>query len=247
MKFEPKILLTSEEFIDNTREYFDKYNGDDYETFSSIYMGKKYMVLSVFKKAPKIPEDIYYLSLFIREEGVKFPKIPDSVKFLFLGVSKFKNMPKIPDTITDLALTLRDDEVCLLKSTEDLSYLTNLKKFSVTYRNKSLEIGKLPESLRTFSAYGVDGRIKLDEKLPKNLFFAHLHGFDNLSIPDLSYLKKLRILSLRNCDVVNYYKEPPVVDCELRFLSMKVKTSALPKSYLKDRKLVSFDFKRYLN
>lgn len=88
MKFEPEILLKSQEFHDNKGPIFDAYKGDDYESSFNIYKGKKKMTLSIFQKAPKIPDDVYYLALFIRQDGVKFPKIPDSVKFLFLEVSK---------------------------------------------------------------------------------------------------------------------------------------------------------------
>lgn len=240
MKFEPEILFESEEFKDNKGETFDRYTGEDYKSFFNMYRGKKVMALTVFKEAPKIPEDVYYLVLNTPAEPVKFPKIPGSVKFLFMNGCPFVQLPKIPVTVIDFSIGLHIGKNCLLKNTGDLSYLTNLKKFSVTYRNKRLEIGKLPESLKTFSAVGINGGIKLPEKFPKNLFFIHLHGFDKLKVPDLSYLKKLRILSVFYCQILDYFTEPPVVDCELRFRSIKDGSMGLPGSYRKENRKVSF-------
>lgn len=244
MKFEPEILFTTEEFGDNKGETFDKYKGDDYEVFFNMYRGKKYMNIYIIKDVPKIPNDVYYLNIGYQNEFCKFPKIPVSVRYVFMDGNPFEQLPKIPDTIVDFSISLAKEN-CLLKNTGDLSYLTNLKKFAVTYRGNHLEIGKLPESLRTFSAYGIDGSIVLPEKFPKNLFFIHLHGFNKLSIPNLSYLKKLRILSVFVCEVINYFKTPPVITCELRFVSMKKNSQQLPANYKKDREMVSFTYSNY--
>lgn len=240
MKFDPEILFETQEFHNNNGETFDKYEGDDYEYFFNMYKGRKSMLLIVKKKAPIIPDDVYYLTVSIPAESYNFLKIPESVKYLFLTGIGFTKLPKIPDTIIDLSVGLHLDKVSLLKNTGDLSYLKNLKKFSVTYRHKHLEIGKLPESLRTFSAVGIHGTILLPEKFPKNLFFIHLHGFDKVSIPDLSYLKKLRVLSVFYCQIINYFKTPPVLDCELRFSTIKNGSLRLPSNYRKDRKKISF-------
>lgn len=242
--FQSKILFQTEEFGDNKGETFDRYKGDDYEVFFNMYQGKKYMNIYVFTRLPKIPDDVYYLNIGYDNNNAKFPKIPASVKYIFMDGHPFKELPKIPDTVVDLSISLRKEK-CLLKNTGDLSYLTNLKKFAVTYRGNHLEIGKLPESLRTFSAVGIDGTLVLPEKFPKNLFFIHLHGFDKMVIPDLTYLKKLRILSVFVCDVINYFKTPPVLACELRFLSMKKNSKPLPSNYKKDRELVSFTYSTY--
>jgi hypothetical protein len=239
MKFEPKILFQTEEFGDNKGESFDRYEGDDYEVFFNMYRGKKYMNIYIFTGSPKIPDDVYYLNIGYDNNSVKFPEIPASVKYLFMDGHPFKQLPKIPATVVDFSISLRKEN-CLLKNTGDLSYLTNLKKFAVTYRGNHLEIGKLPESLRTFSAVGIDGTLVLPEKFPKNLFFIHLHGFDKMAIPDLTYLKKLRILSVYYCQVINYFKTPPVLPCELRFKDIKQESMSLPSSYRKDRELVSY-------
>jgi hypothetical protein len=239
MKFEPKILFRTEEFGDNKGETFDRYKGDDYEVFFNMYRGKKYMNIYVFKGFPKIPGDVYYLVIGYKNNSVKFPEIPASVKYLFFGATNFKQLPKIPDTVVDFSISLREEN-CLLKNTGDLSYLTNLKKFAVTYRGNHFEIGKLPDSLRTFSAVGIEGTLVLPEKFPKNLFFIHLHGFDKMVIPDLTYLKKLRILSVYYCQVINYFKSPPVLACELRFKDIKQGSMSLPSNYRKDREIVSY-------
>jgi hypothetical protein len=157
-----------------------------------------------------------------------------------MGGSPFTQLPKIPNTITDLSIYLLEKEDCVLKNTGDLSYLTNLKKFAMFYRENHIEIGKLPESLKTFSAVGIDGTITLPEKFPKNLFFIHLHGFNNLTVPDLSYLKKLRILSVFYCQVISYFNIPPIIRCELRFSTIKKNSRKLPSNYVKDRELISF-------
>lgn len=244
MKFEPEILFKTDYFDDNISETFDKYKGDDYEIFFNMYQDKKYMNIYVIKDVPKIPDDVYYMTLAYDKECAKFPKIPPSVRYLLLGANHFKELPKIPDTVVDFSIVLQKEN-CLLKNTGDLSYLTKLKKFTVDYRGNHLEIGELPESLRTFSAYGIDGSIVLPEKIPKNLIFIHFHGFNKLNIPDLSYLKKLRILSLRNCEVINYFNNSPVITCELRFVSMKKNSQQLPANYKKDRETVSFTYSNY--
>jgi hypothetical protein len=239
MKFDPEILFQTEEFDDNLGETFGKYKGDDYEVFFNMYRGKKFMDIYVINDVPKIPDDVYYLGVGYKNNNTKFPKIPASVKYLFIDGSPFKQLPKIPATVVDFSISLRKEN-CLLKNTGDLSYLTNLKKFAVTYRGNHFETGKLPESLRTFSAVGIHGTLVLPEKFPKNLFFIHLHGFDKMVIPDLTYLKKLRILSVYYCQVINYFKIPPVLTCELRFKDIKQGSASFPTNYRKDREIVSY-------
>lgn len=86
MKFEPKILIQTEEFDDNLGETFDRYKGDDYEVFFNMYRGKKYMSAYITKDVPKIPDDVYYLTVSYSRKCDKFPKIPTSVRYLLLGV-----------------------------------------------------------------------------------------------------------------------------------------------------------------
>jgi len=239
MKFEIHSIFETEEFQDNCVEDLSAaYDGDDFRSFTEIYKNKKYMGIHVKTSCPKIPEDIHYLMLLYLGNYTKFPKIPASVKVMRIGTGQMTELPEIPDTVIELSIYI-DREDGKLKNTGDLSYLKNLKKLVVEHRYRHLAIGKLPESLRLFSSIGINGTITLPEKFPKNLFFIHLHGLLNVDIPDLSSLKKLKILS--SChSFIKSFSNPPINSCEIRFISMRPGSKALPINYRKNREKITY-------
>ena len=243
MKFEHNIIFETEEFQDNYKRINDTYDEDDFYTFTALYKNKKYMTIYVKTNCPKIPEDIHYLRILYLGNYTKFPKIPASVKVMRIGTGQMTELPEIPDTVIELSIYI-DREDGKLKNTGDLSYLKNLKKLVVEHRYRHLAIGKLPESLRLFSSIGINGTITLPVKFPKNLFFIHLHGLLNVDIPDLSSLKKLKILSSRH-SFIKSYSNPPINSCEIRFISMRQGSKSLPINYRKDREKITYTFSNY--
>lgn len=128
---------------------------------------------------------------FVGCKGDTMPPLPDTVETINL-MSNFVKFPhRFPKNLKELYLSL-----FLVKTMPDLSYLKHLWSLDINNKYPEHLSTNLPDSIQLLTVSDSCMKSSL-KRLPKNLVFLDIANSPNLhEIPDLSYLKKLKGISV---------------------------------------------------